>query len=330
MTGVPDPTTGMTRMRSRLAGQAIDLEFEPETAHLADAFARQVDTDPEPAGLTVSFRANERLVDGALRTMAGVSSHQRQGDTHVWLSTKPRHVQSLSPTPGLGRDSAVASVMLGQGRGLDGSLRARPGVEVISAWAAGRGVLPVHASGIALGDRALILLGESGSGKTTTALALAERGWSLLGDDRCFVYRRGCEVKAASLYATAILTEKSLSRLEARNWRDLGVTHHGKHARRLPSTIHVGAEAQLAGVVWVSPDAGSLYEPEALSRREALVPWQSALAPTLQAHGPSAGWLRNLTDLSRAVPAWRMRIGWDFNRIEGALRDLVTGSGPTR
>lgn len=327
--GVPDPTTGMTRMRSRLAGHAIDLEFEPEAAHLADAFARQVDADREPAGLTVSFRVDKRFVDSALRTMVGDSSHQRRGNTHVWLAAKPRHVQLLSPDPVSGRDAAVASVLLEQGHGLDGSLRARPGVEVISAWAIGRDVLPVHASGIALGDRALILLGESGSGKTTTALALAERGWNLLADDRCFVYRHGPEVKAASLYATAIVTETSLSRLEARNWRDLGVTHHGKQARHLPSTIQIAAEAHLASVVWISPDAGSLYNPVPLSRREALVPWQSALAPTLQAHGPSAGWLRNLADLSHAVPAWRMRVSWDFDRLDGALRELVARGGPT-
>ncbi len=327
--GMPDPTTGMTRMRSRLAGQAIDLEFEPETSHLADAFALQVNADSEPAGLTVSFRVDKRFVDGALQTTVGGSSHQRRGETHVWLATKPRHVQSLSPDPLSGRDAAVASVLLERGHGLDGSLRARPGVEVISAWAISRDILPVHASGIALGDRALILLGESGSGKTTTALALAKRGWNLLADDRCFVYRHGAEVKAASLYATAILTEASLSRLEARSWRDLGTTHHGKQARRLPSTIHMAAEARLAGVVWVSPDAGSLYKPVPLSRREALVPWQSALAPTLQAHGPSANWLRNLADLSHVVPAWHMGVSWDFDRIDGALRELVTTGGPT-
>ncbi len=327
--GLPNPPTGMTRMRSRLAGQAIDLEFEPEAAHLADAFARRVDADPEPAGLTVSFRVDRSVVDGALRTMVGNSSHQRRGDTHVWLAAKPRHVQSLSPDPVSGRAAAVASVFVEQGHGLDGSLRARPGVEVISAWAIGRDVLPVHASGIALGDRALILLGESGSGKTTTALALAERGWSLLADDRCFVYRHGSEVKVASLYATAILTEKSLSRLEARHWRDLGATHQGKQARHLPSTMSIAAEAHLASVVWISPEAGSLYKPVPLGRREALVPWQSALAPTLQAHGPSAGWLRNLAGLSHAVPAWRMHVGWDFDRIDGALRDLVRRGGPT-
>jgi len=312
-------------MRTSLAGQAIDIELPPETAHLAQAFARRDEEQRGPAGLTVSFRIDPAAVDEALQDVALASQHRRRGDAHLWLAPNPRHLQSLVlAAPGAG-EPARASVVLDRSQGLDGSLQARPGVEVISAWAASRGILPIHASGIARGGHALILLGDSGSGKTTTALALAERGWSLVGDDRCFLYREAAGPRVASLYATAVVTGKSLSRLQARDWQDIGITHHGKHARRLPPAIAMAHEADLAGVVWVSPEAGRLYEPEAMTRRDALVPWQAALAPALQAHGPSADWVRQLAGLSRLVPAWRMRIGWDFARIDAALGALLAG-----
>ncbi|HQC53960.1 MAG TPA: hypothetical protein PLE92_12545, partial [Lentisphaeria bacterium] len=41
----------------------------------------------------------------------------------------------------------------------------------------------VHAAGVVVKDKALLLMGESGSGKTTSALAFAAAGLPLLGDD---------------------------------------------------------------------------------------------------------------------------------------------------
>lgn len=48
------------------------------------------------------------------------------------------------------------------------------------AW---RGRFLLHAAGIVRGDRALLAFGESGAGKSTLALAAAEGGDGLLGDD---------------------------------------------------------------------------------------------------------------------------------------------------
>jgi hypothetical protein len=46
-----------------------------------------------------------------------------------------------------------------------------------------RGVFLVHASAIAMGDRAILLLGDSGAGKTTTARRLGREGLERLSDD---------------------------------------------------------------------------------------------------------------------------------------------------
>jgi len=48
-----------------------------------------------------------------------------------------------------------------------------------------RGELPLHASAVIPpgGDRALVIAGDSGSGKSTIAATLAKRGWAVLNDD---------------------------------------------------------------------------------------------------------------------------------------------------
>ena len=50
-------------------------------------------------------------------------------------------------------------------------------------------VTPLHASCIALNDRAVVLCGDSGAGKTSLAYACARRGWQYLADDAAHIVR---------------------------------------------------------------------------------------------------------------------------------------------
>lgn len=54
-----------------------------------------------------------------------------------------------------------------------------------------RGVVCLHASAVAIGDEAIALLGPAGSGKSTTAAAFAERGYSVLAEDVVTLDDRG-------------------------------------------------------------------------------------------------------------------------------------------
>src|SRR3990172_8951778 len=46
-----------------------------------------------------------------------------------------------------------------------------------------KGIIPLHASAIAIEDQAITLLGLPGGGKSTTAAAFAHRGFAVLSDD---------------------------------------------------------------------------------------------------------------------------------------------------
>ena len=46
-----------------------------------------------------------------------------------------------------------------------------------------RGIVCLHASAVAIGERAIAILGPAGSGKSTTAAAFSDRGYSVLAED---------------------------------------------------------------------------------------------------------------------------------------------------
>ena len=54
-----------------------------------------------------------------------------------------------------------------------------------------RGIVCLHASAIAVGDKAIALLGPAGSGKSTTAAAFSDRGYSVLAEDVVTLDDRG-------------------------------------------------------------------------------------------------------------------------------------------
>jgi hypothetical protein len=54
-----------------------------------------------------------------------------------------------------------------------------------------RGIVCLHASAVAVGDKAIALLGPAGSGKSTTAAAFSDRGYSILAEDVVTLDDRG-------------------------------------------------------------------------------------------------------------------------------------------
>jgi len=50
-----------------------------------------------------------------------------------------------------------------------------------------RGLFPLHASSVRIGDRAIAISGMSGAGKSTLAAALTRRGHALISDDVCAI-----------------------------------------------------------------------------------------------------------------------------------------------
>jgi hypothetical protein len=60
-----------------------------------------------------------------------------------------------------------------------------------------RGDMVMQASGVVIGGRALLIEGPPGSGKSSLALALLDRGAGLIGDDAVRLLREGTGITAA-------------------------------------------------------------------------------------------------------------------------------------
>lgn len=76
-----------------------------------------------------------------------------------------------------------------------------------------RGVVCLHASAVAIGDEAIALLGPAGSGKSTTAAAFAERGYSVLAEDVVTLDDRGDHFLVRSGYPCIRLWPASVKAL---------------------------------------------------------------------------------------------------------------------
>ena len=76
-----------------------------------------------------------------------------------------------------------------------------------------RGIVCLHASAVAVEDRALALLGPGGAGKSTTAAAFARLGYAVLADDALAVLERGESFLAQPAYPRVRLWPESVRAL---------------------------------------------------------------------------------------------------------------------
>jgi hypothetical protein len=304
--------SGTAHIATRLGHAAINISASSECEQLLDAF-QAYDVDESSSHLNLWF-VDKPAFESAWFREADHSQHFRQGREHIWVAQKPRHLQTLS------LDRNVSELLVDPEALKDGAIRARPAVDSISAWAISQGVFPLHASAVALGSDALLFVGEGGRGKTTTAMALAFSGWSLLADDRCFLAEYEDGMSVCSLYKTAILTPAIVERFPDFLGHRLGVTHEGKISCRLPKTVDFAQSARIRGVIAVSHGSGEEYKLERLDSKAALSAWQQALVPSIQALGPTNEILSTLARAVRTLPVWSLSLGWDFSCIDSTLR----------
>lgn len=134
----------------------------PELLHIVPT------TTPD---LTIRLGAVPERLDGARDVAEGVQVADGTFQLHVaqvarYRTSEGREVV-IEPFPGA-TDEDIRLFLLGT---------------VIGAITHQRGQVPLHASAIAVGERAVAFCGNSGAGKSTLVAALHQRGFPLLTDD---------------------------------------------------------------------------------------------------------------------------------------------------
>jgi len=125
---------------------------------------------PDPEPLWFASRFLDETGTPTLRiweAAKGALLHLVYSDgTEFWLDRRGAEIWSTWPAPLTVAD--VATYLLGPILGL--MLRIR-------------GITCLHASAVAVGNRAVAFVGPAGAGKSTTAAALVRLGWAVLADD---------------------------------------------------------------------------------------------------------------------------------------------------
>jgi hypothetical protein len=197
--------------------------------------------------------------------------------------------------------------------------RFRPFAEIFAAWFPTRGALLLHAAAVGDADGAVLLVGDAGSGKSTTAVLCSQAGLGFLADDFC-VLEPGSPPKVHSIYRSAKLRDESARRLA-----DVEVAPadsvDGDHYFLVDEAATV-VSAPLRAIVAPRPATG-VSRP----RLEPVAPADAfpALLPTalkIASGGVPAyrQWLRTAHELARTVPAATLQLTWDTHRVVDLVR----------
>ena len=274
-----------------LAGRLISCHADSDTKKLLRAFDLAHENCEYSVDLTLNFTFDETSLAKAFDAPRADSALLRRGHEHAWISRFPRHAETL-----LLSSHPRARLFVDHEASHDSTITARPAIASVSAWATHNEMFPSHASAVSREDDGLLLVGEGGRGKTTTALALAMCGWNL------------------------IVSPDVAGRFPELLGEHIGVTSEGKIATYLPTQIAFGKSAKLRGLVLLTQQHDHPYRMTRLNPHEALAAWQQTFMFTHPSLSPERSLFSLLTKVSRTVPAWRLNLGWDFQMLDKTLR----------
>jgi hypothetical protein len=284
------------------------------------------------AGAVCSFSTNcEQLLEVARATFLSAEPPQRSPDFSVrfWIDNtgpaqppwpKP-YVRGLNHLVFAGFDSRSSMLAdLGRRRVI-GRFSAGMAADttywrtvvfpiLLSVLAGSVGFVELHASCVANGQRGLVLIGPSRSGKSTLAMALTEAGFRLLSDDRIF-----CSLKQGKLLAWGMPRPLKLRR-EAAAWfeefrgrepvdvQNGELVFHWEPHERGGQERFPGCEPRL--LVFLEREQSSGFYITRMKRSEA----RSRIEPDLLAEAPEVVQKQRETiDSLLALPCWHLRYG---------------------
>jgi hypothetical protein len=197
---------------------------------------------------------------------------------------------------------------------------------LLHCWFREQGIQLLHAAAVGTEEGGLLLAGRGGAGKSTTALACMNSGLRYLCDDFCMIGLQGRAYSAFGLYSTAKLEGPAdLARfplIAANVWNpDRNVDDKAAFFLQDHFPESFIDRFPVKGILLpiVTGRSDTCIVPCSGSRAF------SALAPSTLSHLPASGDVdfRFLSELSRAVPAYELRLGTDIARIPSVLEHLL-------
>ncbi len=300
------------RLRSRIVGAALTRSVHHPWAHLSVE-----DGASSPAELRIDLwdETETGVAHDARADVVGPSPRfpfQMSADTRL---VGHRLAQTLT---WLDRRSGRVVGCVGDRSSLSSYERGRLLETPVLFWLRDRGVQLVHAALVSRQDDGVLLVGRSGSGKSTCALACLQAGFDFLGDDKVALQRDvGDTYSGWSLTGSAHLEPDHLARFPEFQPHALPGSASGEDksvvllSRVRPKQLRVRATIRALAIVCVASD-----EPRGVHRArrsEALL--ATALSTVLQLPIEPTRAMRTLADLVTRAPAYSLGVGRDLRRI---------------
>ena len=197
-------------------------------------------------------------------------------------------------------------------------------------WALGPEALFVHAGAVATSDGAALIMGASGSGKSTTSLACLRAGMGFLGDDYCLV--RDDPPVVHLLAATARVHHHELAHLDQlAAVATSGRAHHAEDAsmKALLYLDRVAADQLVSSApvrVIVMPEPTDESAPRLVRLRPAQALRAAAPAALWQMHIEADRELEGLRKLVTAVPTFRLLLSRNRDENPKAVQEAISQS----
>ncbi len=197
----------------------------------------------------------------------------------------------------------------------------------LSLWFTDRLTPLVHAGFVADRDAGVLLIGESGAGKTTSTLACLQSGWGYLSDDLVALeIRDDGTAWGHSVYASAFVDGGTIARVGSVSGMlvDGAYPYEDKQLLILPAgadgPLRMRARIRAVALLRISTTPATRFR--RLRQGEALL---EMLRDGLQIGvlHPGRTGLQCLADLVERVPVYRVDVGTEVAGIPAALRTML-------
>jgi hypothetical protein len=202
---------------------------------------------------------------------------------------------------------------------------ARPLMHAIKGASLRTSWTPVHAASVARKGGAILIVGQSGAGKTSIAMTCASQGWDYLGDDAVIV--RADPARVASLYSSARLREDTFQHYPEIMRACLGVSDDaGERKAEVDMALlrPPVAEAEIKAIVVPQPTDWGGLRLAPMGRADTL---RKLMAATRQSMlGDEAVVFSKLAALVSQVPCYALTASGDASALSDGFARLIEGT----
>lgn len=192
----------------------------------------------------------------------------------------------------------------------------------------GEGYFGLHAAALAMGDRGVLFVAASDSGKTTSAISLVHQGWQQVSDDAVLLRREEGVIRALSFRRDFSLDPEVMLKWPTLQQKEWGRSPSDPSKFRVhlsevfPDRVAPACIPEIIVVPAISERSTSVITP--MPKREAL---QHVIAQSAVTVAPVRDWvaahMQVLADLVQQVATYRLELGRDVLEDPGRFSALL-------